>query len=95
MKGHVPKFSSNKELADWIDGHDTSEYMDELEVVSEKIEVRRTPQAKQSIGLRLSHKDLEAIKRVANRKGISYQALMQKWLIEKLHQEAPDLLPQR
>jgi len=35
---------------------------------------------------------LEAIQTVAERQGIPYQALVQRWLMEKLSQEAPDLV---
>ncbi len=37
---------------------------------------------------------LEAIQTVAERKGVPYQLLVQTWLLEKLTQEAPDLVPQ-
>ena len=93
MKRQLPKFSSEKELIDWIDTHDTSEYMDSLEVVTEEIKVQRTP--RESVGLDLNPKDLEAIKRVAKTKGIPYKTLIQNWLTEKLRQEAPDSLPKR
>jgi predicted DNA binding CopG/RHH family protein len=90
MKSELPKFSSNEELADWIDNHDISEYMDDLEEVTEDLKVRRTKDAEETIGVILNSKDLEAIKQVANDKGVPYQTLIQTWVIEKLHQEAPD-----
>jgi len=37
MKRQLPKFSSEKEFIDWIDTHDTSEYMDSWEEVTEEI----------------------------------------------------------
>jgi len=95
MKGELPTFSSDEELAEWIETHDLSEYMDSLEVVTEEIRVQRTPREKQSVGLDLNPKDLDAIKRVAKTKGIPYKTLIQNWLTEKLRQEAPDSLPKR
>jgi predicted DNA binding CopG/RHH family protein len=95
MKRELPKFSSDDELAEWIETHDLSEYMDSLEVVTDEIKVQRTPRHKQSVGLDLNPKDLDAIKRVAKTKGIPYKTLIQNWLSEKLRQEAPDLLPKR
>jgi predicted DNA binding CopG/RHH family protein len=92
MKNELPKFSSEKELAEWIGSHDTSEYMDDLEVVTDEIPIRRTPLVNETLGLLLSPNELEAIKRVAQRKGVSYRTLIQTWLIEKLQQEGPDLL---
>jgi predicted DNA binding CopG/RHH family protein len=88
MKGQFPKFSSEKEFIDWIDTHDTSEYMDSLEVVTEEIKVQRTRREKQSVGVDLNPGDLDEIKRVAKTKGIPYQTLIKNWLIEKLRQEA-------
>ena len=95
MKRELPKFSSEKELAEWIESHDTTEYMDALETVSEEIPVRRTPLAREPLGSLINPSDLEAIKRVAKRKGIPYRTLIQRWLGEKLRQESPDLLPKR
>ena len=92
MKKELPKFSSEKELAEWIDSHDTSAYIDDLEVVAEEIPIRRTPLVNETLGLLLNPNELDAIKRVAERKGISYRTLIQTWLIEKLQQEGADLL---
>jgi predicted DNA binding CopG/RHH family protein len=92
MKNELPKFSSEKELAEWIGGHDTSEYMDDLEAVAEEIPVRRTPLVNETLGLLLNPTELAAIKRIAERKGVPYRTLIQTWLIEKLQQEGPDVL---
>jgi len=91
----IPSFNNDAEAAEWFDSHDTAPYMDDLEQVQEHIKVVRTrkrPQRK-AVGLRLRVDDLEAIKQVAERKGIPYQTLIQMWLVEKLRQEDPDLLP--
>ena len=88
MKRQFPKFSSEKEFIDWIDTHDTSEYMDSLEVVTEEIKVQRTRREKQSVGVDLNPGDLDEIKRVAKTKGMPYKALIKNWLIERLRQEA-------
>ena len=92
MKSEIPKFSSEKELAEWIGSHDTSEYMDDLEVVADEITIRRTPLVNETLGLLLNPNELDAIKRVAERKGVPYRTLIQTWLIEKLQQEEPNLL---
>ena len=91
MKRQLPKFSSDEEFAEWVETHDLSEYMDSFEVVTEKIKVRRTRE-KQSVGLDLNRRDLDAIKRLAKTRGIPYKTLIQNWLIEKLHQETPEAL---
>lgn len=89
----LPVFSSDQEAAEWFATHDTSPYMDHLEEVTEKIAVRRTRPTKMPVGLRLRTDYVQAIKQVAERKGIPYQTLIQMWLVEKLRQEAADLLP--
>ena len=91
MKRELPRFSSDEEFAEWVETHDLSEYMDSFEVVTEKITVRRTRE-KQSVGLDLNRRDLDAIKRLAKTRGIPYKTLIQNWLIEKLHQETPEAL---
>jgi len=91
MKRELPRFSSDEEFAEWVETHDLSEYMDSFEVVTEKSKVRRTRE-KQSIGLDLNRRDLDAIKRLAKTRGIPYKTLIQNWLIEKLHQETPEAL---
>jgi len=92
MKKELPKFSSERELAEWIGSHDTSPYMDDLDVVAEEIPIRRTPLVNETLGLLLNPNELDAIKRVAERKGVPYRTLIQTLLIEKLQQEGADLL---
>jgi hypothetical protein len=92
MKNELPTFSSEKELAEWIGSHDTSPYMDDLEVVAQEIPITRTPLVNETLGLLLNPNELDAIKRVAERKGVPYRTLIQTWLVEKLQQEGADLL---
>ena len=81
----LPIFTDDQEAAEWFDTHDTSPYMDDLE----EIEGVAT-HVKLTVSLRGDY--LSALKQVAERKGIPYQTLIQMWLVEKLRQEAPDLL---
>jgi len=90
----IPSFKTDQEAAEWFDTHDTAPYMDDLEQVQERIQVARTKKRppRKAVGLRLRVDHLEAIKQVAERKGIPYQTLIQMWLVEKLRQEDPTLL---
>jgi predicted DNA binding CopG/RHH family protein len=90
----VPAFADEREAADWFASHDTAPYMAELEEMKEQIPVVRSRPTKKPVGLRIRSDYLEAVKRVAERKGIPYQTLIQMWLVEKLRQEAPELLQQ-
>ncbi len=89
----LPTFATEQEAADWFATHSTAPYMDELEEIA-PIPVIRSRPAKKPVGLRLRGDYLQAIKQVAERKGIPYQTLIQMWLVERLRQEAPDLLQQ-
>ena len=86
----LPKFSSEKEFIDWIDTHDTSEYMDSWKDVTEEFELQHTPD-EEPVGVSLNRQDLEALKRVAKTKGVPYTTLIKNWLIERLHKEASQL----
>ena len=88
----LPEFKSDEEMAAWFDTHDTAPYMDNMEEVDEKFQVIRTAFATRPVDVRLRSDYLEAIHTLAERKGIPYQQLVQIWLLEKLNQEAPELL---
>lgn len=88
----IPNFADEQKAADWFAAHDTSPYMEELEKVDEPIPVLRSRPTKKPVGLRIRSDYLEAVKQVAESKGIPYQTLIQMWLVEKLRQEAPELL---
>ena len=90
----IPNFATEQDAAEWFATHDTAPYLDVLEEVKEPIPVVRSRPTKKPVGLRIRSDYLEAVKQVAERKGIPYQTLIQMWLVEKLRQEAPDLLQQ-
>jgi predicted DNA binding CopG/RHH family protein len=90
----LPEFKTDEEAAEWFDQHDSAPFMDELEEASEKFEITRTAFTTRPVDIRLRSDYLAAIQAVAERKGVPYQRLVQTWLMEKLNQEAPDLLPQ-
>ncbi|MCP4425843.1 MAG: hypothetical protein GY803_15225 [Chloroflexi bacterium] len=88
----LPDFQSDEDAAAWFDTHDTAVFMDSMEEVTEPFDVVRTLFPTRSMGVRLRADYIDAIQQVAERKGIPYQMLVQRWLMEKLSQEAPDLL---
>jgi predicted DNA binding CopG/RHH family protein len=88
----LPKFKTDEEAAIWFDAHDTADFMDSMEAVTDQFSVARTPFPTKPIDVRLRADYLEAIQEVAEREGIPYQMLIQNWLLEKLVQEAPELL---
>lgn len=89
-----PQFKSDEELAEWVETHDLSEYMDELEEVTEPFHVVRTYFPVSNLDIRLPTPYADAIHSYADRNGLTYQAVIRTWLLDRLRQEAPDLLPQ-
>lgn len=90
----LPEFQTEKELVEWFDTHDTGSYMDELEPADQEFPVILTGWPTRPVDLRLRTDFFAAIETLAERRGIPYQLLIQRWLREKLNQEAPELLHQ-
>ena len=88
----VPTFAKEEQAADWFAAHETAPYMDGLQKVTEKIPIRRTRSTSKGVSVRVSANELKAIKEVADRKGVPFEVMVRKWLLERLRQEAPDLL---
>ncbi len=88
----LPEFKNDDDAAAWFDGHDSAVYMEGMKEADKTFEVTRTSFATRPMDVRLRSDHLEAIQTVAERKGMPYQTLVQSWLLEKLIQEAPDLL---
>jgi hypothetical protein len=78
-KKKLPKFETIKELADFFDTHDMTDYEHEFEVVSEPVFVRRP-----AIRLHLESREAKAVERMAKAKGISREDLIRSWVLEKL-----------
>ncbi|MCL4830986.1 MAG: BrnA antitoxin family protein [Caldilineaceae bacterium] len=86
----LPEFRTEEELADWVDTHDTAEYMDEMEDADETFVVKRTHFTTKPLDVRLRTDLFAAIVDAAERRGIPYQMLVQTWLRERVMQETHD-----
>ena len=62
--------------------HDLTDFDDELEEVHESIFER---QPEETVTIRLPAEEVEAVKRLAKAKGMGHTALIQAWVLEKLH----------
>ncbi|MFN8492478.1 MAG: CopG family antitoxin [Caldilineaceae bacterium] len=80
----LPDFQSDEELINWFDTHDTSDYIADMEPADQEFPVIRTIFPTSPVDLRLRTDFLAAIETLANRQGIPYQMLIQRWLREKL-----------
>ncbi len=88
----LPEFQSDEDLIEWFDTHDTADYIADMEPADQGFPVIRTVFPTSPVDLRLRTDFLAAIETLATRQGVPYQLLLQRWLREKLAQEAPDLL---
>ena len=86
----IPAFHSEDEEARWYAAHrdDLHDFidMDDAEIVEPQPLPDRGGMT-QSVSLRLPHHLLAGLRREAERQEISYQALIKRWLSERLTQE--------
>lgn len=78
-KTRLPKTDSIKELAEFWDHHDLTDFEDELEEVAEPVFARRT-----EINVPLDADEMKAIERLAQTKGVTREELLHSWVREKL-----------
>ena len=82
MKGlKLPQIDSIEELAQFWDTHDLTEFEEELEEVIEPV-FERKPET--MIPPHLLPQELEAVKRVAQARGVAEAVLLREWVLEKL-----------
>ncbi len=94
-KRKLPNFKSREEEAKFWDTHSMTDYLDELQPaddvftlapsLAEKIRERSKTRA---ISLRLPQWVIDGAKRVAKKKGVGYQVLINTWIAEALQREA-------
>ncbi len=77
----IPQSDSIQELAAFWDAHDLTEFEDQLEVVGSTVFERQA----ELVAVPLQPTEVEAVKRIADSRGIGYDALIREWVIEKLH----------
>ena len=77
----IPETDSIEELARFWDTHDLTDFEDQLEEVPEPVFERGI----ESIIVPLQPQEVEAVKRIAESKGIEYADLIRGWVLEKLH----------
>ena len=76
----LPKTDSIRELADFWDTHDVTEFEAELEEVTERVFERDT-----DITIRLPADDANAVHALARSRGIGDSELIREWVLSRLH----------
>jgi predicted DNA binding CopG/RHH family protein len=76
---HLPKTDSIQELAQFWDEHDLTDFEDELEEVTESVFARA-----EVIPLNLESDEAEAVRKIAEARGIADVELIRGWVREKI-----------
>ena len=79
--GKIPKIDSIEELAKFWDTHDITDFEDELEEVKEPV---FDLGGEAVVRIRLGSEQAEALKRLAQSKGVDEADLVEEWVSEKL-----------
>jgi predicted DNA binding CopG/RHH family protein len=77
----IPETDSIEELAKFWDTHDLTDYEDQLAEVTEPVFQRGV----ETIAVPLRPQEVQAVRRIAESQGVDYIALIQGWVLEKLH----------
>jgi hypothetical protein len=80
-KSRIPQTDSIQKLAEFWDTHDSTDFEDELEEVTEPVFVRGAP-----IKVQLGSDEAEAVSQIARAEGVSQEELVRGWVLEGLAQ---------
>ena len=78
----IPHTDSLEALAKFWDTHDLTDFEGELEEVRESIFERRP---EKTVTIQLPVEEVEAVKRLAQSRGVQPAILIREWVLEKLH----------
>ena len=78
----LPNTDSIRELAEFWDTHEVTDFADQLQEVPEPVFGRREGA---SVTVPLSESERDAIRRMAESRGLDEAALIREWVQEKLH----------
>ncbi len=77
----LPQTDSIEELAKFWDNHDVTEFEGELEEVTESVFEQNT---ETTVSVRLQSRDAEALRQIAQSRGLAQSDLLHEWVLEKL-----------
>ncbi len=83
-RGRIPAFRSIAEEAEFWDTHDSAEFEDEFETVTDVTFVRA--KRKRGLTVRLEPETLAALSRAAREQGIGPSTLARMWIVQRLKQ---------
>jgi len=80
----IPKFKTDEEAARFWATHSFEEYYKD----TKHAEIRFVKRPKKTVAIRLDPDDIKSVEVIAERKGLSYTALLRMWIKEYLAKEA-------
>ena len=81
----IPKFNSEEEIQEFWSTHDSADYWEDME--DDEVTVSFVPR-KHLIVMPLNEDLLRDVRKLALERGISSVQLLQKWIVDRLHQES-------
>ncbi len=78
-KSKLPKTDAIRELAEFWDAHDLTDFEGEMEELAEPVFVRRTP-----IEISLEPREAKAVQKLAKAKGVSREELIRAWVLQQI-----------
>lgn len=80
----IPKFKDDREAAAFWETHSFEDYHGD----TREAEIRFIKKPKKTVAVRLDPEDIQFVESIAERKGLSYTALIRMWIKEQLAREA-------
>ena len=80
----IPKFKSDEEAASFWETHSFEDYNRD----TKEAEIGFIKRPKKTIAIRLDPDDIKKVEAIAERKGLSYTALLRMWIKEQLAKES-------
>ncbi|TEB06169.1 hypothetical protein Psch_03213 [Pelotomaculum schinkii] len=93
MAKEIPEFKTEEEEARFWDNHDSAEFLDDFEPLDIEVaqeleeEILKRRELKKPVTLRLEPNQIDAVKKIAGKKGLPYQTLIRMWITEKIETE--------
>lgn len=93
MAKKIPEFRSEEEEARFWDEHDSTEFIENFEPVDISVspeleeKILKERELKKPVTLRLAPYQIDAVKKIAIKKGLPYQTLIRMWIKERIKTE--------
>jgi len=87
----IPERMTEEEAAEFYGNYDLADVWDDLEPVEEPF-VPSSRLRESMLSLRLERRYMDALKTLAQKRGLSPYALVRLWVMEKVKEEAPELI---